>query len=79
MGGAVLATWRHLCCRSYVQFEYLEHVLRQGELPPEAVARCSLVTDVFADDGDRAAAFARGMTGATLGDPATAGNVYLRA
>jgi hypothetical protein len=55
--------------RSYLQFEYLEDVLRGGQLPPEAVQRCPAVTDVFADDGDRAAAFARGMTGATLGRP----------
>jgi hypothetical protein len=55
--------------RSYLQFEYMEDVLRGGQLPPEALQRCPAVTDVFADDGDRAAAFARGMTGATLGRP----------
>lgn len=53
--------------RSYLQFEYLEDVLRGGQLPPEALQRCPAVTDVFADDGDTAAAFARGMTGATVG------------
>lgn len=42
-------------------------MLRNGQLPPEAVARCPLATDIFADDGDAAATFARGMTGATLG------------
>lgn len=63
-------TIRQFCvCRCYVQFEYLEDVLRDGQLPPEAVARCPLVTDVFADNGGQAAAFARGMTGATLGTP----------
>lgn len=66
--GAAMFLKEVCLCRSYLQFEYLEDVLRGGQLPPAALQRCPAVTDVFADDGDKAAAFARGMTGATLGD-----------
>lgn len=74
--GAMRLSMPVLCCwfawwnrrRSYVHFEYLEHALQHGEMPPEAAQRVPSIHATFGSDEAAAAFFAEGMAGASLGE-----------